>query len=462
MTFSSIRHGLVWGLLMVAVMVGQLPAEPLDVGSLTAPPPEAKKTNTEVTKAIEQFKRRDYEGALATLREVVKKDSALPPAQIIMAQFFSQANQAAGVQASLERAVVEEPKDPEAYVLLGEMALRQHRVTEADLLFAKAAEFVPGVSNADRKKALEPRVYGGRAAVAQSRQDWPLAETYLRDWLKLDPKSAQAMERLGFVLFQEGKPRESLEQLKAAAEINPETLTPGARLALFYEQAGDHENAKKWMDYAIKVAPDDFQTQLVAGNWALNTGDVALAQTQAAKAKQLDPKSVNAKVLAGVVALFQKDYKAAEANFESALLQSPNSFEAKNNLAIALCEQDKEDKKRRALEYAEANVRQNPRVPEAVSTYGWVLYKLGRLNEAEKVFNQVVQMGNVSPDTAYYIARVAVDRGRVDDAKRILEGTLKGNARFSQRAEAEALLAQLSKTAPAESVPSGQASPADK
>jgi len=150
----------------------------------------------------------------------------------------------------------------------------------------------------------------------------------------------------------------------------------------------------------------------------------------------------------GIVALFQKDYKAAEMYFEGAHLQSPGNFAASNNLAIALAEQSDPAKQRRALEYAAANVRQNSNNQnsrEAVSTYGWALYKLGRLDEADQVLQRLARTGLFGPDTAYYIARVAADKGRTEEAKRLLTAALKSKRPFSKEDEAKALLEQLNR-----------------
>ena len=113
------------------------------------------------------------------------------------------------------------------------------------------------------------------------------------------------------------------------------------------------------------------------GQWALETEQLPEAEKQATAALQIDPKSLDAKILCGVIALFKKDFAGAERYFEAAHLQSPRNFAATNNLALVLIEQKDEAKKRRALEYAQNNVQQNPKSAEAASTYGWVLYKTG-------------------------------------------------------------------------------------
>jgi Tfp pilus assembly protein PilF len=154
---------------------------------------------------------------------------------------------------------------------------------------------------------------------------------------------------------------------------------------------------------------------------------------------------LGAKILRGVVAIFQKDYTTAERYFELARLQSPRNFAAGNDLALALIEQDDKTKQLRALEYAESNVKLYQRNAEAASTYGWVLYRLGRFDEAEKWLQAAVSSGQVSPDTAYYYARLLKERGRDAPAKQWLEGALKSTAPFAMRQEATALLEKLKK-----------------
>jgi Tfp pilus assembly protein PilF len=131
--------------------------------------------------------------------------------------------------------------------------------------------------------------------------------------------------------------------------------------------------------------------------------------------------------------------------FESAQMQSPKDFAAGNNLALALIEQKDDAKKRKALDLAENNVKLFPRTADAYSTYGWVLYRLVRTEEAEKALRTAVSGGTFGAETAYYLARVLADRGREADAKKLLESALAASGPFAQRDEAQALLERLKK-----------------
>ena len=410
-----------------------------------ATPPEAKNPE-EVNQAIELFKKKDFEGCAAKLNIAVKNHPELPPAEIIMAQLFGLAGAGANVRPSLERAVMEDPTDPQAYIILGNIAQDERRFTEADLLFGKAVDLLATFSNTKRKHELEPRALSGLAWVAEARQKWPAAQKDLEAMLKTleslpaettDQKKAKAtatadaLSRLGTALFEQYKAKDALEKLKEAKAADPDSiLTPEARLGELYEQMGgekNHKEAARWMKVALTNAANDPKTRLAVASWAVNTGDIEQAKINADKALELDKTSLNAKITCGVVALFQKDFVAAENYFDSALKQRPSQWLAKNGLALALCEQKDDVQKERAREYAEDIVRNNPKRPDAVSTYAWVLYRLGKLQNAEQAMNKSAELsgGSLNADTAYCWGQIEYDLGKKDAARTLIGIALK-------------------------------------
>jgi len=419
-------------------------AEPIIPAVDAGTPAGAGAQPQEVTDAIGRFNARDFEGALLRLREAVKKNADLPPAQVIMAQLYARANIPALARNALEQAVLEEPADPEAYMFIADRAVRERRATEAEMVYQKAESLLLKFNkSAKRKGILQAGVCSGLAQVNEARDNWAEAKKQLETWLKIDPTSVAAMQRLAQCLVRQKDLTGALAELRKAAKADPQMLNSEALLARLCEQAGDHENAKKYMALALTAAPKDPKTCLSAAQWAFETGQLELAQAQAAAAMKLDEKSLEAKLLRSLIALFQKDYGTAERYFEEAHLQSPDNFLASNNLALALAEQNDEAKKRRALAYAEANARQFPNSADAASTYGWVLYQLGRLEDADRALRAALSGGSSSPDTAYYLARVDVDRNQPSEAKLLLENALKSTGPFSMRPEAKALLERL-------------------
>ncbi len=403
-----------------------------------------EKQPQEVRDAIELFRKGDYEGTLKLLKEAAQKSPGLPSARLVMAQLFSQSGNAAAARNSLEMAVIENPEDPHPYGIMADVAVRERRVTEALLLYEKANTLVTGWKGpAEQKTGLQTQIYHGMAVAYELRGNWAQAQKELEALLKIDPKNVNAYQELARCLFQQGNPDGALEKLKQAAKLDSSILLPETTLAQYYARSGDQKNANQWLMKALTLAPRDLKTRLVAAEWAVQVGQLKDAKTQADAALKLDPKSVEAKNLCGIVALFEKDYKTAELYFESAHIAAPKSFVATNNLALALAEQKDKQKRQRALEYAENNVRQYPRVGDALSTYGWVLYKLGRLDEAEKALTASAQTGTFGADAAYYLACIFIDRGKEAEARQLLEGALKAPGPFPQREEAQELLKKL-------------------
>ena len=164
---------------------------------------------------------------------------------------------------------------------------------------------------------------------AGARQDWAGARKHAETWLKLDPESTVAMQQLAQCLLRQKKEEAALEQLVKARKIDPKLMSPEAILAQFYCKERRPGAAKKWMKAALSKDLNDIRTRLLVAQWAWENGELTEAKKQADAAlkldEALDPKlktteqSVNALVLRGVIALFQKEYEAAEGYFQAAL-----------------------------------------------------------------------------------------------------------------------------------------------
>jgi tetratricopeptide (TPR) repeat protein len=153
----------------------------------------------------------------------------------------------------------------------------------------------------------------------------------------------------------------------------------------------------------------------------------------------------------GLVARVGRDYATSEKFLNEAHFQSPGNFDVSNSLALVLIESDNEEARRRALELADTNVakyRENtPQQIPAVTTLAWVFYKLGRREDAERILEQVRRSNALSSDGAFYVARILVDRGEKDLARKILEEVIANEPMFATKSEAADLLAKLKKEA---------------
>ena len=402
----------------------------------------------EVGQAITFFGNSDFANARTLLEIAKKKNDLLPPANVLVARLFLMINQIEQAYAALTRATKDTPDDPEPYLIFGDVAVRQGQVSNARLNLKEADRLCKKYSrNLGRKRKLQRRVYAGLATVAEAYEDWSAAETHLQSWLELDGDNTSAMTRMGRVIFRQDGPNKGSEATKMftkAYAVDNNVTPPYVATALLYEADGKHKTAVKVMARAVTDKPDDLRTRLLVAQWAIDSGEVDLAKTNAAAALALDGDSLPAKVIAGRTARFNKDYDAAEQVLKSAFLQSPTNFRAINELALVLVKQQDEASRISATQYAQLNVRLHNDAKQTVSheaavTLAWVLHRRELEADATRLIEAVFQGGrrvSVSAESGYFAARVLAGRGRTEIARGILEGVLEKETPFPNRADA--------------------------
>jgi tetratricopeptide (TPR) repeat protein len=406
--------------------------------------------NKDISNAIARFRDRDIDGCRAILERAKSNNAKLPPPGVMMAMLWLSVNQLGPARAELEDTVVKFATDPEPYLMLGDLAFQDRRITDAAVIFEKATGLTAAFNeNAKRKRDFDIRCNAGNAAVAEARKQWETAANYLQSWIDLDPDNTSAHQRMGIVLFQLGKEQESLAQFREARKLDEKAMQPELALARLFDEAKKRAEAKKLIEQAVKSAPNDPGVLLASAQWYLGQNDLETAKTTAENALKIDPKSLEGKIVRGAIARVARDYKTAEKYFNDAHVQSPGNFAAGNSLALVLVESDDLAAQQRATEMAEANVamyRENsPQQINALTTLAWVYYKRGRREDAEKILAQITQNNALTTDGAYYVAKLLADRGEKDRARKILEQVLENEPMFATRPDAVDLLAKLKK-----------------
>lgn len=401
----------------------------------------------EINNAITRFTQRDIDGCRAVLERARSNNPKLPPPGVMMAILWLSANQPQQARGELDDTVVKFPADPEPFLMLGDFAFQERRVTDAGVLFDKAAELTAAYAeNAKRKRDFDIRCSAGRAAVAEFRKQWETAQKHLAKWLELDPDNASAHQRMGIVLFQLGKETEAQAAFREAKKLDGKAVQPELAMARLYDDAKNKKDARKLIETAVKAAPSDPAVLLAAAQWYLGQNDLEAARVQAEAALKLDPSSLEGRVVRGAIARVARDYKTAKQFFNDAHVQSPLNFPASNSLALVLVESGEAADKQRALEMAQANAAMSQNGPQqvpALTTLAWVFYKMNRKEDAVSILDQISRNNALTTDGAYYVARILADRGERDRARQILEQVLENEPMFATRPDAKDLLEKL-------------------
>lgn len=403
-------------------------------------------SHSDVEEAIKRFSNRDELGARQFLETALRKSPNLPPVDLLLAKmYFLSGNAAAGL-AYLEKTAMENPGDPEPYLILADQAFTAGQTIQAEALYEKAMGQIEAFDgNQKRKRSFIIRARNGHSAVAERRRQWQTASDDLGVLLKVDPDNATAHYRLGRALYMLKKPREGHQEFVKASSLNDELPKPNVASALMYHQLGQQDEAKTAFETAIKADRNDVKTLVSYAQWLLQIGDVSRAEQALSAARRLDAENLDVLVLSGVAARMAKKMKPAEDYFVAALSLSPSNGAVINQLALLLIGQPDENKRKRALEFAEINATIQPENSEANITKAWVHYQLGNNREADAALRKGLSSGNPSPDSNYLVAKMLSDQNRPELARQFLGRAMEDSNSnlFVLREDAEALQAKL-------------------
>jgi tetratricopeptide (TPR) repeat protein len=427
------------------------------------------KGSDDLEKAINALQEGNGDRALELLDVARDKNKSLPPARVMLARMLFATNRQELIPAAkqqLEKAATDNPESPDVHLLLGNLAVTEGRLSDAELQFLKAMSLAPATFSPNPKDPAFDRfkrqVYAGLTMVSESRQDWPKSKSSASLWLEAssEDKTQQAMaeQHLGRAAFYAKDREGAKDHFEKAYSYDPKVEYPLISLGLLAAQANDDDEKPTAEDY-MKMAQRDVESGKVkdpktvaaihqaVSQWLLVNNKPDEAAKEAMAAMQADKDSDALKRLIGVLALYQKNWTEAERIFSEMYTKSPADFFASNNLALALIEApgdsaDAKAKHDRAVGIAEVNVRSFPKSADAISTLGWIYYKQKRLDEAEQALKTAVQgaQGQATPSTAYYLANVFVARNQLDNAVKVLQQALQFNGPFPYRVEAEQML----------------------
>jgi tetratricopeptide (TPR) repeat protein len=400
----------------------------------------------EIEQAIVRFRNNDAEGTLDFLKKAKEKYPKLPPVYVILAKLQVMAQNTQGAYNLLELQVAEDPIDPEAYLLLADQAFAGNRTAEAEALFEKAAPLVEKYTgNEKRKRDMQIRVLAGKAAVHERRAKWDKALELLKQWVGIDSDNAMSHARLGVTLFRLDKAKEAYDEFTKARKLNKEMPNAYASLGQLFTQTNDIENARKSFERAYSEDKSDPNTVRAYAEWLLQQNELDKAQTIAGELRKLTPDSPLAVLLDGVVALMKGEKDKAEEAFLKVLSLDPSNARANDLLALMLIESPDKADQDRALSYADNNVARYPQNSQANITKGYVLYKLGKMPEANEAL-QVGSRGQLQTDSAYLIARIMADQKKTTEARQALQQVLdQKQGLFIFRKQAQELMDSLSK-----------------
>lgn len=195
------------------------------------------------------------------------------------------------------------------------------------------------------------------------------SEAALRSYLITDPSSAEAHFLLGYVLFREQKPKDSLAEFTAGAKFRRPNSDELKIVASDYVSLSDYGDADKWFTAVITENPDDADAWYLLGRTRFNENNFAESVTCFERALALRPKNVEAENNLGLAWQAINELEKAKAAFQAAVDwqdDSPVDAQPFLNLGTLLADQGSSEKALFYLAKAVSLSPDNPRIHEVL------------------------------------------------------------------------------------------------
>jgi putative PEP-CTERM system TPR-repeat lipoprotein len=351
--------------------------------------------------------------------------------------------------------------------------------------------------------AMEPRAL--LVAYYLGKRDFESAESVAQEGLALDKTNAAMTHALGVSLVYQNSFDAAQESFQKALDLAPDNAEYRLNLARVQRRAGDASAAMLTLeqtgDRILAHVPSAGMLVMLK----IDEGDLSGAMQLAKSLQQRYPDQAMVIAYEAEVQLAAKEYDAAIETFDRALAVKKTrslalrAFRVRDRLAISnfdepilayLAERPLDTVARltlaeayqrrgdidKAVQQYELTIAGDPENSAALNnlawiyqqsgdplaeelarrahgldpdnasvsdTLGWILIQSDQAEEGVKIIGEALENGGGSLEHRYHLAAGLAKVGRIEEARRNLEGILADDQQFSSRSEAEQLLSEL-------------------
>jgi len=419
-----------------------------------------------VTQAQALIAKGNLKQGTGILENVDKTYPSNPAVKYQLALAYIQAKDTNQAIAELNKAVTIAPKYVEAVILLAQLRLRAGDARSVIGPLESALKLRPDL--------IQVRTLLADAYQAVGRSDDSTA--LFRDQIQKTPDSPQAYLLLGVVLRRQNKNDEARKAFEKTLELDPENALAIAQLADLELQARDFAAVHRRADAVLQKQPQSALAYYIHGRSYVMEKKFPAAEQALRKAIELNPnlaapydllvsvyvqtkrlpealKELDivlaknpqygpALLTSGIIYAQMGDFAKARDSYEKVLAVDPNFIPALNNLAYVYSE--KLSNLDRAAELARKAHELYPSEPSVMDTYGWVLYRQGKYQEAAELLAQSAAQAPGNGEIQFHLGMANYMMGRSEDARAALEKAVASPGDFGAKDEAKSWLALLS------------------
>ncbi|HWC19921.1 MAG TPA: tetratricopeptide repeat protein [Terriglobales bacterium] len=271
-----------------------------------------------------------------------------------------------------------------------------------------------------QKENPEPKGLEHQIGLAYYRKgDFARAQDAFSKAMDQNAEDTEAVQLRGLSLFQMGRPAEAIPYLKQVqAWIGPANVDASYVLGLCYMHTQNYDEARKAFAQMYGLAPDSAAAHLFLARMLLRQGYDPIAEQNAQKAAQMDPKLPLVHYLLGEFYLYKSNVQKAIVEFELEQKLNPGYAGTYDRLGDSYSRVGKYDDAERALQRA---ILLDATATGPYILMGKVLIKKKDYASAMNYLQKALRMDPSNYMTHHLMGEAYRGVGRTDDAERELK-----------------------------------------
>lgn len=333
---------------------------------------------------------------------IVKKLIGEYPEEILynglLAEIYREQGQKEKAMEVYDALMESNPDNPETQLSLCEFLIRERKYEEL-LRLINVVTLNENI-NREEKISLFAEILENEELIKEKENEISLALMVLEAAFPGDP----IILLLRPELYQKkGRLYEAGERLEEIITLTPENYYAWEKLLLVYLDNGDFKNLEKRGEQCATKFNRSFLAKMLYATGAAENKNYNVALEEVRKAEILagNNEDMLMQVLSTRADIYyrMKDYQKAFSIYEDALNKNMEDVTLLNNYAYYLAEQN--IKLKEAERMARKVIEKEKDNYTFLDTYAWVLYKRGKLKDAEKIMQTIID-NSENKDAEYY------------------------------------------------------------
>lgn len=354
------------------------------------------------------------DAALQAVEQVIaRRPEAARPAIMRSRILQRQGHEEAAIQ-YLEEAIDKSQESFPLRLALGQALMEAGRLSQAQALFAEL----------EQEKSGDPDVLMAQGFLALERLDYEQAESYFKRLTENEEDSLQARFYLGQLAELRGYPGEAIGWY-AGITSGEFMVEAQIRWAILTARLGNIESAQQRLDLLSRKFPRQItRFHLAQGEILVDAERYAEAMALYNQALQAKPNNTNLLYARALVAENLGHFSLLERDLRRVLELDPNNAEALNALGYTFA--DRATRLKEALGYISRAAKLEPDNAFILDSLGWVHYRLGDYEKAEKYLRKALTIRK-DPEIAAHLGEVLWIKGDKTGARSVWQRSLESN-----------------------------------